>query len=74
MSLATSARRRGTGDTESPHGAVMKYRVNYGNGQVSETFKSLRVALAYRFEARKECSGAFLQFFDHDTQEWCFKR
>jgi hypothetical protein len=55
----------------------MKYRLNFGNGQVSNTFDSKRAAMAERamlaeYSRRiNQAPGPLtLQFRDPDTGEW----
>jgi hypothetical protein len=50
------------------------YRVNYGNGQVSQTFATKRAATSYMKRLTQYRAFAFLQLFDRDTREWCSLR
>lgn len=53
-------------------GVVMStsYRVNYGNGQVSEAFTRLRDAERHRHGLTDYRAYAFIQCLDPDTREW----
>lgn len=50
------------------------FRINYGNGQVSESFKSKRAALQALDAIEQYRAFAFLQKRDLDSREWMTAR
>jgi hypothetical protein len=55
----------------------VKFRLNYGNGQVSQSFTSrkdvdteARVQAEYSRRIGQTPGPLIVQIYDHDTQEW----